>query len=405
MMARMTVPLEQPTEEGRPPRVTVVFEPRSVRRTVLTVLGFVAGFLIVIWAFSVVGHFLFLLLLAWLFAIAMEPGIRALMRRGMGRGGATAVVGTAVVLAVVAFAVLFGDLFFTQLVQLIKSVPDIVTNLTKWVNDTFHTHLDPNQLQNSLQLSPSDVAGKASEIAGGLLGVLGSVVGVVFDLFTVVVFGFYFAADSPRLQRSIASWMRPSAQRVFINVWDIAVQKTGGYVVSKIELAALSTFFHAVFFWIIGVPYWLPFAIFVGITAQFIPVVGTYIGVAIPVAFTVFVSPWKALAIVIFAVFYQQIETYVFTPRVSRRTMDVNQAIALGSVFVGAAIWGPIGAIIGIPIAAAGVAIADTYRHRYELVDELDRADDGEPNGNRPPDGEPTDGPPHGGEPGAVAAS
>jgi predicted PurR-regulated permease PerM len=405
MMARMTVPVERPADDAGSSQVTVVFEPKSVRRTMLTVLGFVAAFLFAIWAFSVVGHFLFLLLLAWLFAIAMEPGIRALMRRGLRRGNATAVVGVAVILAVLVFAVLFGDLFFKQLVQLIKSVPDIVTSGTKWVNDTFHTNLDPTQLQDSLKLNPSDVASKASEIAGGLLGVLGSVVGVVFDLFTVVVFGFYFAADSPRLQRSIASWMRPSAQRVFINVWDIAVQKTGGYVVSKIELAALSTFFHAVFFWIIGVPYWLPFAIFVGITAQFIPVVGTYIGVAIPVAFTVFVSPWKALAIVIFAVIYQQIETYVFTPRVSRRTMDVNQAIALGSVFIGAALWGPIGAIIGIPMAAAGVAIADTYRHRYELVDELDRPDDGGPDGDRPPDGEPAGGSPGGGEPGAVAAS
>jgi predicted PurR-regulated permease PerM len=376
MMTRMTVPVERPADDGRTVPVSVVFEPKSFRRTMLTALLFVAGFLLALWVFAVVGHFLFLLLLAWLFAIAMEPGIHALMGRGLRRGQATALVGIAVLLVVAVFVLLFGDLFFKQLVQLIKSVPDIVTSGTTWVNDTFHTHLDPTQLQNSLQLNPSEVASKASEIAGGLLGVLGSVVGVVFDLFTVVVFGFYFAADSPRLQRSIASWMRPSAQRVFINVWDIAVQKTGGYVVSKIELAALSTFFHALFFWIIGVPYWLPFAIFVGITAQFIPVVGTYIGVAIPVAFTVFVSPWKALAIVLFAVVYQQIETYVFTPRVSRRTMDVNQAIALGSVFVGAALWGPIGAIIGIPMAAAGVAIADTYRHRYELVERLDEEED-----------------------------
>ena len=72
-----------------------------------------------------------------------------------------------------------------------------------------------------------------------------------------------------------------------------------------------------------------------------------------------------------FAAVYQQIETYFFTPRVSKRTMDVNPAIALGAVFVGAAIWGPLGALIGIPLAAAGVAILDTYSHRYELVPDV----------------------------------
>jgi predicted PurR-regulated permease PerM len=144
--------------------------------------------------------------------------------------------------------------------------------------------------------------------------------------------------------------------------------KTGGYVVSKIVLAAASAFFHGIFFAAIGLPYWLPFALFAGITAQFVPLVGTYLGVILPVLATVFDSPWKALAIIAFAVVYQQVETYFFTPRVSERTMDVNPAIALGAVFVGAAIWGPLGALIGIPLAAAGVAILDTYIHRYELV-------------------------------------
>jgi predicted PurR-regulated permease PerM len=106
----------------------------------------------------------------------------------------------------------------------------------------------------------------------------------------------------------------------------------------------------------------------VGITAPFVPIVGTYLGIILPVLATVFTSPWKAVAIVAFAAAYQQIETYYVTQRVSKRTMDVNPAIALGAVLVGAAIWGPLGALIGIPLAAAGVSILDTYSHRYELV-------------------------------------
>ncbi|HSN05801.1 MAG TPA: AI-2E family transporter, partial [Candidatus Angelobacter sp.] len=75
--------------------------------------------------------------------------------------------------------------------------------------------------------------------------------------------------------------------------------------------------------------------------------------------------------IVIFATVYQQVESYVFTPRVSRATMDIHPAVALGSVFVGFAFFGPIGAIIGIPLAAAVIAVLETYAQRHELVPEL----------------------------------
>ena len=68
--------------------------------------------------------------------------------------------------------------------------------------------------------------------------------------------------------------------------------------------------------------------------------IGTYIGVAIPALFAAFHDPIDVVWIIIFATVYQQIESYVFTPRVSRATMDVHPAIALGSVFVGFAFFG-----------------------------------------------------------------
>lgn len=118
------------------------------------------------------------------------------------------------------------------------------------------------------------------------------------------------------------------AQSVFLTVSEITTAKTGGYVVSKTILAALSAAFHGVFFAAIGVPYWLPFALFVEITAQFVPIVGTYLGIILPVLATASTTTWRAVAIVAFAAVHQQIETYNFTPRVSKRTMDVNPAIA-----------------------------------------------------------------------------
>lgn len=351
--------------------VTVRFDRASVWRSGLILVGLGVALLLFLWLFSMISHFLFLLVLAWLFATALEPGIRWLAQHGWARGWSTAMVGGSAVLLALALAVVFGQLFVNQVTDFVSGVPDLTASVIDWVNHRFRTNLDPATIASTLHLAPSQIASWAGSLSGGVLGVVGSLSSVLFDLVTVLVFGFYFAGAGPKLVHSLASWMPPRVQEVFITITEITIAKTGGYVVSKIVLAAASAFFHGIFFAAIGVPYWLPFALFVGITAQFLPIVGTYLGIILPALATVFDSPWKAVAIVAFAAVYQQVETYFFTPHVSKRTMDVNAAIALGAVFVGAAIWGPLGALIGIPLAAAGVAILDTYTHRYELVPEV----------------------------------
>ena len=348
--------------------VTVRFDRASIWRSGLILAAVGVGLLLFLWLFSMLSHFLFLLVLAWLFATALEPGIRWFVQRGWSRAGSTAVVGGCAVLLALVLAVVFGQLFFNQVTDFVNGLPDLTASVIDWVNHRFRANLDPTTIASELHLDPPHIATWAGSLSGGVLGVVGSLSSVLFDLVTVLVFGFYFAGAGPKLVHSLASWMPPRVQEVFITITEITIAKTGGYVVSKIVLAAASAFFHGIFFAAIGVPYWLPFALFVGITAQFVPIIGTYLGVILPVLAIVFTSPWKAAAIIAFAAVYQQVETYYFTPRVSKRTMDVNPAIALGAVFVGAAIWGPLGALIGIPLAAAAVAVLDTYSHRYELV-------------------------------------
>jgi len=351
--------------------VFVQFESKAFRRAVIIVMVILVGLKIALYVYDALGSFLFLLLLAWLLSIAMEPAVAWFANRGMRRGMATGIVGLLLITATVAFLAVFGSLFFTQISELVKGLPGYVGQFVTWVNATFHMSIDSSKLLDQLQITPTKVAEWASNIAGGVFGIVGSVFGAMFDGLTVFVFAFYFSADGPRLRRAIGSWLPLRSQKVFVTVWDIAVTKTGGFVVSKVVLATMSAFFHCTFFYLIQVPYWLPMGIFAGIVSQFIPTIGTYIGVAIPAVFAAFNDPVDVIWIIIFATVYQQIESYVFTPRVSRATMDIHPAIALGSVFVGFAFFGPIGAIIGIPLAAAVIAIIETYANRHELVPEL----------------------------------
>jgi predicted PurR-regulated permease PerM len=375
-----TGPDRSPDETATPVRlapradgsaVPVRFETSSLRRGAIVVLAVFAAFQLILWSFSVLGSFLFLLLLAWLLSIAMEPAVAWLANRGMRRGLATGVVALGLTVVAVAFLAIFGSLFFTQLAALVTGLPDYIAQTVTWLNSTFELDLDTNKILDQLQISPSTIATIGSDLAGGIFGILGALFSVVFDALTVLVFAYYFSADGPRLRRAIGSWLPVRYQKVFVQVWDIAVIKTGGFVVSKVLLATMSAFFHCGFFYLINIPYWLPMGIFAGVVSQFIPTIGTYIGVAVPAIFAALDDPIDVIWIILFATVYQQIENYVFTPRVSRVTMDIHPAVALGSVFVGFAFFGPIGAIIGIPLAAAIIAVIETYGDRYELVPEL----------------------------------
>jgi predicted PurR-regulated permease PerM len=363
-----------PAEPAQKAPVLVAADTKWLRRALVMVVVAILGLQVINHVWGLLGGFLFNLLLAWLIAISVDPIVSYLTRRGLRRGMSTAIVAIGSLTLLGAFIAVFGGVLATQVTELVRALPNLVLDIVDWVNQTFNTDIDPVRLTQDLNLTSQQITEIASYLAGGIVGVFTGVVGAVFDFVTIIVFSFYFSADSPRIKRWIASWLKPARQVVFIKVWDISVQKAGGFVISKVALASLSAVFHCLFFAFIDIPYWLPMGIFAGVVSQFIPTIGTYIGVALPALFAVFDQPIDVLWIVLFATVYQQLENYVLTPRISTRTMDINSGVALAAVFVGAALFGPIGAIIGIPLAAIIIAIFEAYGQRYEVHPYVERS-------------------------------
>lgn len=355
------------------PTVRVRLDPGWVRRSALGVIVLLAVFMVFLWAWEALGNFLFLLLLAWLLGLAIDPIVTRLHDRWRWpRGLGTMFVFVMLGIFTAVFFVAFGQLFASQITALVQAAPTIVQNVIDWLNGRFNLGLDPATIKDQLNLNPQTVGKFASQAAGGVLGVLSSAIGVVFQGFTLLLFAFYFAADGPRLRRHVASLLPTKQQAVFHDVWQIATDKAGGFVISRLGLAAISAFFSGLFFILIGVDYWLPLALWMGLISQFIPTVGTYLAVALPALIAVLSDqPLDAVWVIIFATVYQQIENYYFSPRISARTMDIHPAVAFGSVIAGAALFGPIGALIGIPVAAAILAFSQAYTRRYELIPEL----------------------------------
>ncbi len=359
--------------------------PRAPRRTVRVVLdarnvwqiGFVVIALVVVMAlgrFVLAGGsgLLFTVLMAWFASLAIEPAVARLSRR-MPRAAATGLVMLTTVLALGAFLMAFGQLFVSQVAKLVEGLPDLVTSGVDWVNATMGTTYDLDQIMSDLSVSPERAAGVAAQVAGGVLAVLGSVVGAVGTFFMFALLLFYLSADGLRLRRWIASLFPPHIQEKAMAVWDTTAEKTGRYVAARVVLAVINATASAIVFVSVGLPSWLALAIWTGFVAQFVPVIGTYISIVLPVIVGLLSpNPWLGLVVLGWAVVYQQIENLLIEPRVSARAVNVHPAVSFASVILGTALFGVAGALLAIPVVAMLLALLELYRTRYEVLPGLE---------------------------------
>ncbi|GCE38777.1 hypothetical protein Rhow_002301 [Rhodococcus wratislaviensis] len=340
--------------------------PRWLLPSILYVLLAVAAYQLSGWLFVNLRGFLGLLFLAWLFSITLEPVVDWLERRGLRRGLATGLVLLALFVFAIAFLALFGTLLAQQLAQLLKALPSALSAVTDWSNRVFDTDFATGE--DLIRLTPETVRDLAERFTPGVLGVLSSLLGVVFQMLTLLLFVFYMSAQGPALRRTISSWFPARQQRVISVVWEISVEKAGGYVVSRLILAAISSVATGIFLVVIGVPYWLPLALWTGIVSQFVPTLGTYLAIALPAIIAAASQPMDGVWVIVFGTVYQQIENYVLHPRITSATVSIHPAVAFGSVIVGASLFGAVGALVSVPVVAAIQALVETYGRRYELV-------------------------------------
>ncbi|HZD80389.1 MAG TPA: AI-2E family transporter [Actinomycetota bacterium] len=336
-------------------------------------------------------------LLIWLItalflSFALEPAVNWLAKRGWRRGLATGAVLFGLALIFLTMIGLMIPLLVDQVQQLVNELPGWIHRAQQFANQRFGLHINTEQILKRVTSAQIDIGNMASNVAS----VGATILGVVFQMLTIFLFTFYLVADGPRLRRSVCSVLTPRRQREVLDIWEVAIDKTGGYLYSRLLLAALSALFSFIVLMILGVPFALPLALWMGFVSQFIPVIGTYIAAAVPLLVALLSDPWSALIFLIYVVIYQQIENYLFSPRITARTMQLHPAVAFFAALAGGLLNGVVGAFLALPAAAIIQAIISSYLTRHEVVEtELTRESPGEPS-ETSPDPETASGEPRG---------
>ncbi|WP_074993629.1 AI-2E family transporter [Streptomyces misionensis] len=381
-MARTDEDIEQPTRPAipaatpgtdRPPAPGAGARegrmPRWLPRAMVLALALIAAFQLGTWAFHQLTGLLINILIAFFLALAVEPAVSRMAARGMRRGLATFLVFFLLTVAAAGFVTLLGSMLAGQIIKMIEGFPDYLDSLIHWTNATFRTNLKRVDVQEGV-LRSDWLRKYAQNSAAGVLDVSQQVLGGLFQMLTVALFSFYFAADGPRLRRALCSVLPPARQAEVLRAWEIAVDKTGGYLYSRGLMALVSGIAHYILLQALGVPYAPVLGVWVGLVSQFVPTIGTYLAGALPMLIAFTVAPWYAVWVLVFVVIYQQFENYMLQPKLTAKSVDIHPAVAFGSVIVGTALLGAVGALIAIPAVATLQAFLGAYVKRYDVTDD-----------------------------------
>ena len=316
-----------------------------------------------------VRSFVIIVVISLFFSFAIEPAVNRMERWGVRRGLGVWITYLAMLVGIVGFSAAMGTALATQINSFVDEAPRYVEDAESWLQDNVDEDIDLQRISDEF-VDGGGAADLANRFADDVVNLGTTVVNIFLQTFTVLLFTFYLVAEGPQLRRTVCSFLPPARQRVVLGIWDLAIEKTGGYIYSRSILATLSALFHWVAFEFIGVPFPIPLAIFVGIVSQFIPVVGTYLAGALPIIITVIDSPRNALFVLIAVFAYQQVENYLFAPRVTAQTMEIHVAVAFASVLIGSALLGVVGALLALPFAATAQAFVAGYRQHFDIEED-----------------------------------
>jgi predicted PurR-regulated permease PerM len=342
--------------------------PRWVPRAILMLFAGVVLLVAVDWMFSRLRSLLVMLLVSLFLSFAIEPAVNRLAARGWRRGPATLAVFGVVAAALAVFVAAMGSLVADQIIRLVDEAPGYIEQIDNWLTEEFDIEIDTRDLRAEFAEGGA-AASLASTVAGNLVSIGATVVSVLFQMLTISLFTFYLVADGPKLRRLICSALNPATQTSVLRIWELAIDKTGAYIYSRALLALFSMLIHWLAFALLGIPFPVPLAIWVGVLSQFVPVVGTYLAGVLPLLIALLDDPISGLWVVIVIIVYQQAENYLLQPRVTAHTMAIHPAVAFGTVIVGASLLGTVGAVLAIPAGATIQAFVSTYVTRHDLVD------------------------------------
>jgi predicted PurR-regulated permease PerM len=354
---------EAPTEVAQaapaPPKVVV---PRWIQ------LGTLPVALLGLWALArAAGVVLLIFVIAAIIALMLNPLVK-LVHRGtrLPRGLAVAAVYVGFFLVLASGIALLVNPVTNQVKRLQHDVPSLVRSANHSLADVQRT-LNKEGIQvkiqdqgkTALQTLQKQVLKRSSSIVSFGQGVLQRMVEAGFGLILVLVISIYMLLYAGRIGALVRSVMPPGDGTEEDDFAISAQRAVAGYVRAQLLFSLAMGVSAGVALWIFGVTGIFPdgqrYAVFFGVfygLMELIPYVGPILGGIPPVLVALFSDPLSAVWVVLLLVALQQFEGHVVAPQLFGHTLRINPLIVIFALLLGAELYGILGALVSLPVAA-----------------------------------------------------
>jgi len=169
--------------------------------------------------------------------------------------------------------------------------------------------------------------------------------------FSVVFLTLFGLIDEPHLRDWTGGLLYRDDRERYLRLADRIVNTTSRYMLGNVAISVICGTVYGVTAVILGLPYPLALAVIAGIL-DLVPNIGATIAGVIIGIVALSVSVEALIVFLIVIVVYQQIENYVLQPAIIGKAARISGFTVLASVLAFGSLFGLIGAIIGVPIAA-----------------------------------------------------
>lgn len=318
----------------------------------LVVVGIFGG-VYLLWSIrSVLG----LIFIGFFLALGIDPIVNAFGRRLHRRG--LAVLGF--VLVALALVVVLAVIVITPAVDqltelgglLSREVPKLVDQAQD-SNTTLGRFANRPEVSDALKSLASTLPARITSSVNGIIGLVGSTFATVAKALAVVALTLYFLLAMPRIL-AVAGRLAGGGERA--TVVTTAASKVGGYVTGQLTVCAAAGVAAGIFFSLAHVPYPIVLALAVAVLDA-VPQIGATAGALVGTAVALTVSTELAAVTLVFFLAYQQTENYLIAPRLMSRAVNLSAPAVLIAVLVGSGIAGVVGALVAVPVTAAGKTV------------------------------------------------
>ena len=300
-----------------------------------------------------------LIIISLFFAMGLNPAVAAIQSKGLSRKQAVVAIIFGLLLFIAIFIVIVIPPLIKQVNSFISGAPQLVDSLRQNAgiakfNDQFGLI---DTLDNKLQEWIKN--GKlATSAFGGVLGVGKTVISGTLSALTIIVLTLYFIASLPSVTEMAYRLVPASRRERVTRLSDAIIKRVGAFVGSQVIVAILAGIFVLVLALILTLPYSAALAMIV-LFCGLIPLVGHFLGISIVTIVALSQSPKTAIIAFLGYVIYVQIENYVITPRIMKKSLAIPGLVTIVAALLGTSLLGLVGGILAVPIAAAILLILD----------------------------------------------